>query len=98
MKMPVTNLSRSLFEQGLRKKSVQWCLRIIFAGAVTILLSQLKLDPLEFILYDWRAGLLPMQKASDHIVLVKVDDQTLIDLRHSPTATEFSQALESLSK
>lgn len=91
-------VTRNLVEEGLRKRSVQWFLRILFAGAVTILLSQLKLDPLEFILYDWRAGLLPTPIASGHVVLVTINDQTLADLKHAPNAVEFSKVLEALYK
>lgn len=87
-----------LWEQWLSRKSVQWTLRIAFAAVITILLSQLKLDPLEFLFYDWRASTLPTSRASDHIVLVGIDDKTAADLNHTPTAAEFAEALSHLER
>lgn len=90
--------NRSVFEQWLGKKSVQWSLRIIFAGAVTLLLSQLKLDPLEFVLYDLRAALTPNEAASGNVVLISIDDHTLTELSSlGPNAKQFKKTLEQMT-
>jgi signal transduction histidine kinase len=87
-----------LWEQWLSRKSVQWTLRIAFAAVITILLSQVKLDPLEFLFYDWRATTLPVKTSSNHVVLVGIDDRTIHNINHTPTAAEFAETLSHLAR
>jgi signal transduction histidine kinase len=71
-------------------------LRLGFALTVTILLSQIRLDPLEFVFYDWRATTLPASENSGAIVLIGIDDDTLARLKRAPVAIDFTQALVNL--
>ncbi len=89
-------LSSALWEKWLEQRFVRWSLRIGFAAAVTILLTQLKLDPIEFILYDWRAALVEAPASSGHIVLIGIDDKTVSSLHRNPNAAEFATAIKKL--
>jgi signal transduction histidine kinase len=90
-------LNRTWWNHWLERKIVHWSLRLVFATTITILLSQIKLDPLEFILYDWRAAVANAPAASGDVVIVGIDDKTIGDLKRNPTARDLSLVLEKLS-
>lgn len=89
-------LNRTWWNHWLERRIVHWSLRLVFAAAITILLSQIKLDPLEFVFYDWRASIASPPSASDNVVMVAIDDKTLADLNRNPTAGDLSLVLEKL--
>lgn len=89
-------LTSNWWDKWLERRPIRWSLRLIFAVLITALLSQIKLDPLEFMLFDWRASIAHAPASSNKIVMVGVDDQTLKTLGHNPTAQELTTVLEVL--
>src|SRR5262245_24752259 len=80
----------------MEHRLVRWIVRLGFAAVVTLVLTQFKLDPLEFMLYDWRAGLIRPPAASGEVVLIGIDNATLDQLKRTPTAPDLTVALKNL--
>lgn len=89
-------LTSNWWDKWLERRPVRWSLRLIFAVLITGLLSQIKLDPLEFMLYDWRASIAHAPPSSGRMVIVGIDDKTLKALGHNPTAQELTTVLQVL--
>lgn len=86
----------NFLENWIRDTRVQTALRIGFAVLITVVLSQFRLDVLEFNSYDLRAQWTPKPQPSGHVVLVRVDAESVKTLGREPEARDWSALFHSL--
>lgn len=82
----------------IRSKSM-WLalLRVGFAVAIAILISQFRFDYIEALLYDARVRLKPAPATTDHVSLIAIDPLTVEKIGRVPSAEDHRKLLEHLS-
>ncbi len=92
------NRWQRLRRSWLKNRWVHHGLRLAFALLITVLLYPFKLYQLEAVAYDWRMQLSPRPKASDHIVLLPIEVETMRRLKREPEALDWAVVLQKLAQ
>ena len=72
-------------------------LRVGFAIAIAILISQFHFDYIEALLYDARVRLTPTPATTDHVSLIAIDPLTVEKIGRVPSSEDHRKLLEHLS-
>lgn len=71
--------------------------RLVFAAAITAILTQFPFDYIESFTYDARLRLRPAPTPSGHIATIVIDPATIQELGRIPNANDFKNVIEKLN-
>jgi len=95
-------LANSLANSFLAKLTLKPALihlsRIIFAAAITAILTQFPFDYIESFTYDIRVRFRPVPAPSGHVATIVLDRETIQELGRVPNANDFKSVIERLNE
>lgn len=81
----------------LKSRRFQWCVRLLLAAGITLILSQFQFHSLEFFTSDLRMKWTPRPESSNNIMLVPINEESAKRFEGPPTLGQFNSMLERLA-